>query len=174
MATMNGGVSSRCCGAIRAIPAAKAECPQRVERRPSAKPVSAKARRLRPFASSCPGPHGFDPKAAVPVCVLNVTGRTWRQGPQIPRSRSQCHNAEANHRQCYRPGRTPISEPTRAASIGKIGEEFASHTTAIHSIGEYVRRDAHTNTVEGYFSMMKRGIYGVYKPRALETVSVRI
>jgi ISXO2-like transposase domain len=43
-----------------------------------------------------------------------------------------------------------------------IGEEFASHRTVIHSIGEYVRGDAHTNTVEGYFSIMKRGIYGVY------------
>ena len=41
-------------------------------------------------------------------------------------------------------------------------EQFASHKTVIHSIGEYVRGDAHTNTVEGYFSIMKRGIYGVY------------
>jgi hypothetical protein len=44
----------------------------------------------------------------------------------------------------------------------KIGEEFSSHTTVIHSIGEYVRGDAHTNTIEGYFSILKRGIYGVY------------
>jgi transposase-like protein len=44
----------------------------------------------------------------------------------------------------------------------KIGEEFASHKTVVHSIGEYVRGDAHTNTVEGYFSIFKRGIYGVY------------
>jgi transposase-like protein len=44
----------------------------------------------------------------------------------------------------------------------KIGEQFASHTTVIHSIGEYVRDDAHTNTIEGYFSIFKRGIYGVY------------
>src|SRR5215212_1084549 len=27
---------------------------------------------------------------------------------------------------------------------------------------EYVRGDAYTNTVEGYFSILKRGIYGVY------------
>jgi transposase-like protein len=43
-----------------------------------------------------------------------------------------------------------------------VGEQFASHTTVIHSIGEYVRGDAHTNTIEGYFSILKRGIYGVY------------
>jgi ISXO2 transposase-like protein len=44
----------------------------------------------------------------------------------------------------------------------KIGEEFATHRTVIHSIGEYVRGDAHTNTIEDYFSILKRGIYGVY------------
>jgi transposase-like protein len=44
----------------------------------------------------------------------------------------------------------------------KVGEEFASHKTVTHSINEYVRGDAHTNTIEGYFSIFKRGIYGVY------------
>jgi hypothetical protein len=44
----------------------------------------------------------------------------------------------------------------------KIGEEFFSHRTVNHSANEYVRGDAHTNTVEGYFSLLKRGIYGVY------------
>jgi hypothetical protein len=44
----------------------------------------------------------------------------------------------------------------------KIGEGFASHRTVNHSISEYVRGDAHTNTIEGYFSILKRGIYGVY------------
>jgi hypothetical protein len=31
-----------------------------------------------------------------------------------------------------------------------------------HSIKEYVRGDVHTNTVEGFFSLLKRGIIGVY------------
>jgi transposase-like protein len=44
----------------------------------------------------------------------------------------------------------------------EVGEQFASHQTVTHSINEYVRGDAHTNTVEGYFSIFKRGIYGVY------------
>ena len=30
-------------------------------------------------------------------------------------------------------------------------------------MGEYVRGDVHTNTIEGYFSILKRGIYGVYQ-----------
>ncbi len=44
----------------------------------------------------------------------------------------------------------------------KAGEEFASHKTVNHSANEYVRGDAYTNTVEGYFAILKRGIYGVY------------
>lgn len=38
-----------------------------------------------------------------------------------------------------------------------------SHGTVNHSAEEYVRAHFwHTNTVEGYFSILKRGIYGVY------------
>ena len=44
----------------------------------------------------------------------------------------------------------------------KIGETFASQRTVNHAASEYVRGDAHTNTVEGYFSIFKRGIYGIY------------
>ena len=44
----------------------------------------------------------------------------------------------------------------------EIGTEFASHETVAHSMGEYVRGDAYTNTVENYFSILKRGIYGCY------------
>jgi transposase-like protein len=36
------------------------------------------------------------------------------------------------------------------------------HETVNHGIGEYVRGEAHTNTVEGYFSILKRGITGTY------------
>jgi transposase-like protein len=37
------------------------------------------------------------------------------------------------------------------------------HQTVNHSADEYVRGDVYTNTVEGYFSIIKRGIYGVYQ-----------
>jgi transposase-like protein len=44
-----------------------------------------------------------------------------------------------------------------------VGEVFAGHGTVNHSIGEYVRGHFwHTNTVEGYFSILKRGIYGTF------------
>lgn len=44
----------------------------------------------------------------------------------------------------------------------KLAPMFTSHEHVNHSIGEYVRGDAHTNTAEGYFSIFKRGIIGVY------------
>jgi transposase-like protein len=44
-----------------------------------------------------------------------------------------------------------------------IGHNFASHGTVVHSNKEYVRGEIHTNTVEGYFSILKRGIYGIYQ-----------
>lgn len=48
------------------------------------------------------------------------------------------------------------------AGYRKPGKAFASHQTVNHSAGEYVRGEAHTNTVEGYFSLFKRGVHGVF------------
>jgi hypothetical protein len=44
----------------------------------------------------------------------------------------------------------------------KADERFASHRTVNHSQDEYVRGDASTNAAENYFSILKRGIYGIY------------
>jgi transposase-like protein len=43
-----------------------------------------------------------------------------------------------------------------------MGKEFARHEMVDHGADEYVRGDAHSNTVEGYFSILKRGIIGTY------------
>lgn len=44
-----------------------------------------------------------------------------------------------------------------------IGSEFAGgHQTTCHSKREYVRGDVHSNTIEGFFSIVKRGINGIY------------
>lgn len=46
----------------------------------------------------------------------------------------------------------------------KIAEVFSGHATVNHSAEEYVRLGGfvHTNTVEGFFSIMKRSIYGTH------------
>jgi transposase-like protein len=49
-----------------------------------------------------------------------------------------------------------------AAMYRSIGKSFRHHFTVEHGIGEYVRGGIHTNTIEGYFSVFKRGIVGTY------------
>lgn len=50
-----------------------------------------------------------------------------------------------------------------AHHYGIIGQDFAEHGTTKHKDGEYVRGDVHSNTVEGYFGIFKRGMRGVYQ-----------
>jgi hypothetical protein len=45
----------------------------------------------------------------------------------------------------------------------RIGREFAEHSAVNHQRDEYVRGDVTTNTVEGAFSIFKRGMKGVYQ-----------
>jgi len=48
----------------------------------------------------------------------------------------------------------------------KVGKEFADHQRVLHAGLEYVRKGnpmIHTNTVEGYFSIFKRGMRGIYQ-----------
>jgi transposase-like protein len=45
----------------------------------------------------------------------------------------------------------------------ELGKEFASHESVRHSAHEYVRGVVHTNTIEGFFSIFKRGMKGVYQ-----------
>ena len=51
-----------------------------------------------------------------------------------------------------------ISQPEKLAGLMKVGKEFATHETVVHSHKEYARGDVNTNTVEGFFSIFKRGM----------------
>ncbi len=44
-----------------------------------------------------------------------------------------------------------------------VGREYASHDFTTHGRREYVRGDVTTNTVEGFFSIFKRGMRGIYQ-----------
>lgn len=50
-----------------------------------------------------------------------------------------------------------------ASAYNNVGWNFRRHETVNHSAEEYVRGDAHTNTVEGFFSILKRGLFGTYQ-----------
>jgi transposase-like protein len=45
-----------------------------------------------------------------------------------------------------------------------VGKDFAEHRTVAHTLGEYVSKDgeAHTQTVESFFALIKRGVYGSF------------
>lgn len=43
-----------------------------------------------------------------------------------------------------------------------LSGRYASHESVSHNKGEYVRGKVHNNSVENYFSILKRGIIGVY------------
>jgi len=55
----------------------------------------------------------------------------------------------------------------QAAWYPEIGAEFASHDTVNHAKDEYARWEGtklvSTNSVEGYYSVFKRGMKGVYQ-----------
>ncbi len=43
-----------------------------------------------------------------------------------------------------------------------LKHDFLKHKVINHSKKQYVKGNVHTNTVEGYFSLLKRGITGIY------------
>jgi transposase-like protein len=50
-----------------------------------------------------------------------------------------------------------------AGQYAHLGKEFASHDFVNHSAGEYGRGEVHTNTLEGFYSIFKRGMKGIYQ-----------
>lgn len=59
--------------------------------------------------------------------------------------------------------RTSYLMTDESKAYTKTGKEYSGHGTVNHSIDEYVRGTFwHTNTVENYFSIFKRGVNGVY------------
>ncbi|MDE2110018.1 MAG: transposase [Alphaproteobacteria bacterium] len=51
----------------------------------------------------------------------------------------------------------------RKQALHESGRRFVDHQTVTHSKNEYARGEVHTNTVEGFFSIFKRGMIGVYQ-----------
>jgi transposase-like protein len=76
--------------------------------------------------------------------VANVSGRTL--APLIFKNVHRSSTLMTDDAGQYRP----------------IGSEFARFETVNHGAEEYVRGDAHSNTVEGYFSILKRGVIGTF------------
>ena len=50
-----------------------------------------------------------------------------------------------------------------AKQYHQLSADFEGHDYVRHMTGEYGRGEIHTNTIEGYFSIFKRGMRGVYQ-----------
>jgi transposase-like protein len=50
-----------------------------------------------------------------------------------------------------------------AAYYSRLKDEFADHEFVRHKAEEWARGEVHTNTIEGFFSIFKRGMTGVYQ-----------
>lgn len=58
--------------------------------------------------------------------------------------------------------RNSVLNTDDAGQYRHMHKDFIRHEAVNHSKGEYVRGEAHTNTVEGYFSILKRSIVGTF------------
>ncbi len=65
-------------------------------------------------------------------------------------------NLDEHMTRCIEPSARIMTDELNAYT--KIGRKFASHEKVMHSAEEYVRGDVTTNTVEGFFSILKRGL----------------
>ena len=117
------------------------------ERKPSAQ------RRGRPYIHRGGGPAG---KRAV-VALVERGGRVRTFHPAVADGETVAKIVREN---IARETRLHTDESRLYPSVGK---EFAAHETVKHSAGEYARGDVHTNSAEGYFSIFKRGMRGIYQ-----------
>ncbi len=102
-----------------------------------------------------PGP---DDKTKTPVVAL-----VERRGRAVafPVERVDGKTLQDAIRSRTKPGITHMmSDELHAYDALNMG--FASHNTIKHTNREYVRENVHTNTVEGFFSLLKRGIVGTF------------
>ena len=101
--------------------------------------------------------HGYEHKFKVLALVDRETGRARFMVVDKVTTKEIAPIVRAN---VAREARLMTDE---ARHYVKVGREFASHGVVQHAAGEYVRGDITTNTIEGYFSIFKRGMKGVYQ-----------
>src|SRR5215204_3289396 len=116
-------------------------------------PTPSKRRQGRPYIHRGGGPAG---KRAV-VALVERGGRVRSFHPAVADGESVNKIVREN---IARESRLHTDESRLYVTVGK---EFTAHETVVHSHNEYVRGDIHTNTIEGYFSIFKRGMRGVYQ-----------
>jgi transposase-like protein len=93
------------------------------------------------------------------VPVVSLVERGGRVRSQVMRHVTG-KNLKAVLKSNVEPSATIMTDDFRA--YRKAAKDFASHQSVNHSAREYVRGLAHTNSVEGFFSLLKRGVVGTF------------
>lgn len=103
---------------------------------------------------------GYDHKNKVLSLVDRATGQARSMVIDDLKASTIIPIMQAN---IYREARILTDE---AGQYKPVSRFFASHAYTSHGLGEYVsktERTIHTNTIEGFFSIFKRGMKGVYQ-----------
>jgi transposase-like protein len=105
---------------------------------------------------------GYDRKAGHPKHKMPIVALVERKGGV--RGFAVPNVTGKNIKQMLRGHVSPVAHlMTDESPLYKgAGRKFAQHSSVRHSAYEYVRGDVTTNTVEGYFSILKRGLIGTY------------
>ncbi len=102
-------------------------------------------------------------KGRGPVGKEAVVAIKQRKGKKVKALRVKSTDAQTLHWIVMKnvvPGTTVYSDDHRSyLGLKKHGYK---HEVVHHSLGEYVRGQAHTNGVESFWALLKRGYYGVY------------
>ena len=101
--------------------------------------------------------HGYEHKMKVLALVERNTGRTRMM---VADNLTTAYIAPIVRENVAREAALMTDE---ARHYVKVGREFASHGVVRHMAGEYGRGPVHTNTIEGSFSIFKRGMRGIYQ-----------
>lgn len=97
---------------------------------------------------------GASGKTAV-IGLVERNGRVYAK----PVGRTDTETLQAIVREKVKAGASVMTDEW--LSYNGLGVDF-NHKTVQHGKGEYVNGDVHTNTIEGYWSLLKRGIFGIY------------
>ena len=101
--------------------------------------------------------HGYEHKLKVLALVERNTGKTRMMVADNLTAAYIAPIVRANV------AREAVLMTDEARHYVKVGREFAAHGVVRHMVGEYGRGFINTNTIEGSFSIFKRGMRGIYQ-----------
>jgi transposase-like protein len=93
------------------------------------------------------------------IAVVGIRGED-SEVRAVPVADTTGHTLKAFIREHAQPGATVVTDQ-HGGYIGLETQGY-SHVRINHSVGEYVRAQAHTNGIESFWALLKRGHYGIY------------